>query len=245
MQLAPDPKLAPAIPLAPAPEVLQEAGPVQPDVPLASSEPEAEAALLPMLDLRLGFRDQLIKEDSFDAFSEDDQLPAFQLATGVCLHMLEGGGAIAGVASLELAGTSASLRGLPTELDVLRVGLGPELRLPLAERLYVSGRLSPQAVRISTRLEQTQFDTLTFSDTQWTFGVDASIAADLRIAQVRPAGLAQPLGLFLRLEAGYAWSPSLDLELDAANGPVRSAPLPLGELALHGLSFGASVGVGY
>lgn len=217
---------------------------MQPDVPL-TSEPQPRAALLPRLELRVGFRDQLIKDESFDPFSEDDQLPAFQLAAGVRLHELESGSALAGVASLELGGTSASLRGLPTALDVLRIGLGPELRLPVAERLYVSGRVSPQAVRVSTRLEQAQFAGLSFSDTQWTLGVDASIAADLRIAQVHPAGLPQPLGLFLRIEAGYAWSPSLELELAPENGPVRSAPLPLGELALHGLSFGASLGVGY
>lgn len=216
---------------------------MQPDNALG---PEPDAALLPMLDLRLGFRDHLIKDDSYDAFSDDDQLPAFHVLAGVCLHLLEGGSAIAGVASLELSGSSASVRGLPTELDVLRVGAGPELRVPLGERVYASGRVSPQAVRVSSRLDPSSLANMSFTQEQWTFGVDASVGVDVRIAQARPAGLEQPLGMFLRVEAGYAWSPSVELDLSSGSGgPVRSAPLPLGELALHGLSFGASFGVGY
>lgn len=244
MPLAPDPKLAP-ISLAPAPASLTEPDAMTADVPLDGARPAPVAALLPLLDLRLGFRNQLIYEDSYDLFSENDALPVFQLTTGVSFHDLAGGGAIAGVASVEVGGSSASLRGLPTELDVVRLGLGPELRLPVAERLQLSGRLSPQAVLVSTQLNQSQLGGMRYGDEQWTFGVDASVGAALRIAQLTPAGLDRALGLFLRVEAGYAWSPALDLELAASNGPVRSAPLPLDELALHGLSFGAALGIGY
>ncbi len=243
VELAPDPRLAPAIPLAPAPAALAESEPVQPDVPLDDGR---SAALFPLFDVRLGFRDQLIGTDSYDSFSEDDQLPGFHLAAGVRLHDLASGGALSGVASLELSGTSASLRGQPSELDVLRVGLGPELRLPLGERVFVAGTLSPQAVRVSTRVDQSQLTNMSFTQEQWTFGIDASVGAGVRLAQVRPAGLEQPVGGFLRVEAGYAWSPSMDLELSAGSGgPVRSAALPLGDLSLHGFSFGAGLGVGY
>lgn len=245
IELAPDPKLAPAIPLAPAPafDASADAYPALPDIPLRTSN---DAALTPLLDLRLGFRDQLIGSDGFDAFSEDDQLPAFHVAAGVSLLELVGGGAVAGIASLELGGTSASLRGLPTELSVTRIGLGPELRWPLAERLYVSGRLSPQGVRVSSELDQSQGNNLRFTDAQWAFGIDASMGVAVRIAQLQPRGLERPLGVFLHLEAGYLWTSSVDLDLAAgANGPVRSAPLQLGELSLHGLSLGGSVGIGY
>ncbi|MEY2932874.1 MAG: hypothetical protein RL033_3623 [Pseudomonadota bacterium] len=246
IELAPDPKLAPAIPLAPAPATFDgsaDAYPALPDIPLGASN---DAALTPLLDLQLGFRDQLISNDGFDTFSTNDQLPAFHVAAGVSLLELVGGGAVAGVASLELGGTSASLRGLPTELSMTRIGLGPELRWPLAERLYLSGRLSPQAVHVSSELDQSQANNISFSQAQWAFGIDASIGAAVRIAQLQPRGLARPLGVFLRLEAGYVWTPSMDLELAAgSNGPVRSAPLQLGELSLSGLSLGGSVGIGY
>jgi hypothetical protein len=246
IELAPDPQLAPAIPLAPAPATFDasaDAYPALPDIPLGTSN---EAALTPLLDLRLGFHDQLIGSDGFDTFSADDQLPAFHVAAGVSLLELVGGGAVAGVASVELGGTSASLRGLPTELDVMRIGLGPELRWPLAERVYVSGRLSPQAVQVSSELDQSQGNNIRFSQAQWAFGIDASIGAAVRLAQLQPRGLARPLGVFLHLEAGYVWTSSMDLELTASsNGPVRSSPLQLGELSLHGLSLGGSVGIGY
>ena len=48
------------------------------------------------------------------------------------------------------------------------------------------------------------------------------------------------------VEAGYLWSPALDLKLPpTGNAPVRTAPVTLNELALSGLSFGAAFGVGY
>jgi hypothetical protein len=85
-----------------------------------------------------------------------------------------------------------------------------------------------------------------FADEQWTFALDAALGATFRFAAAEPGGLRHPIGFFVRAEAGYLWSPALDLKLPpSGNAPVRTAPLALNELALSGVSFGAAIGVGY
>jgi len=150
------------------------------------------------------------------------------------------------VGNADFGGTNSSLRGQATDLAVLRLGLGPELRYPLLDRLYVFGRLAPQALRVSTEIEEASSG-VHLGENQWAFALDAAIGASVRVAALRPSGADHPFGVFVRLEAGYLWSPALDLELSpvTGNAPVRTAPLALGELALRGLSFGGGIGVGY
>jgi hypothetical protein len=228
--LAPEPQFE----LAPAPAPL-------PDVPVAT---EHAAPVTPAIELWLGFHDQIIASESLDTFSEDDQVPAFHVGAGLGLSDFDSG-QLALVASGDFGGTSASVRGQPSELTMIRIGLGPELRFPLLERAYVYGRVSPQALHVSTELTESNSG-LRLSREQWTFALDAAIGASLRVAALQPKGAPHPLGLFVRLEAGYFWSPSLDLTLSPEGGaPVRTTALDLGELALRGMTFGAGVGVGY
>jgi hypothetical protein len=154
-------------------------------------------------------------------------------------------GQLAIAANADFGGSSASLRGQPSDLGLMRFGAGPELRLPFLDRLYVFGRLAPQALHVSTELNDTGSG-LKFADEQWTFALDAALGASFRFAAADPGGLRHPIGFFVRVEAGYLWSPALDLKLPASgNAPVRTAPLALNELALSGLSIGAALGVGY
>ena len=74
----------------------------------------------------------------------------------------------------------------------------------------------------------------------------AALGLELRFADV-PSSLPHALGCFARLDAGYAWTPGakLSLEAEGSGAPVRTQPLELGELALGGPFFRASIGVGY
>jgi hypothetical protein len=127
----------------------------------------------------------------------------------------------------------------------MHLGAGPELRFPFLDRVYVFGRLAPQALHVSTELNDTGSG-MKFADDEWTFALDAALGATLRFAAADPGGIPRPIGFFVRVEAGYLWSPALDLKLPpSGSAPVRTAPLALNELALSGVSFGASLGVGY
>ena len=237
------PALTSAPPLAPEPQF--ELGPSPapfPDIPIATDH---TAPVTPALELWVGFHDQIIATRGLDAFSEDDQVPAFHVGAGVGLSHFDSG-QLALVASADFGGSAASLRGQTTDLAMMRFGLGPELRFPLLERAYVFGRLSPQALRVSTELVDSSSGVRLGQD-QWAFALDAALGASLRVATLQISGAGHPLGVFLRLEAGYLWSPTLDLKLSPVNGdaPVRTRPLELGELALRGVTLGAGVGVGY
>ena len=154
-------------------------------------------------------------------------------------------GQVAIAANADFGGSSASLRGQPTDLGVMRFGAGPELRFPLLDRLYVFGRLAPQALHVSTELNDTGSGSR-FADEQWTFALDAALGATFRFADADPGGIRHPIGFFVRVEAGYLWSPALDLKLPpSGDAPVRTAALALNELALSGVSFGAALGVSY
>jgi len=203
------------------------------------------APVTPALELWLGFHDQLVGSKGLDAFSEDDQVPTFHVGAGVGLSDFDTG-QLALVGGADLGGSDASLRGQTTELGVMRFGLGPELRFRLLERGYVFGRLSPQALRVSSELVDSSSG-VRLGQEQWAFALDAAIGASLRVAALQPSTSAHPLGVFVRLEAGYLWSPTLDLKLSPVSGdaPVRTTPLELGELALRGVTFGAGIGVGY
>jgi hypothetical protein len=198
----------------------------------------------PALSLWLGFRDQIVSSDGLDPFSENDALPAFQLGASAGVYDFTSG-QVALAANADFAGSSASVRGQPTELGVMRFGAGPELRVPFLDRLYLFGRLAPQALHVSTELDDTGSG-MKFADEQWTFALDAALGASFRFAAADPGGIPYPIGFFVRVEAGYLWSPALDLKLPpSGNAPVRTAPLALNELALSGVSFGAALGVSY
>jgi hypothetical protein len=213
-----------------------------PDIPIQTGD---IPPVTPTLELWLGFHNQLVATQGLDPFSENDQVPSFHIGASLGVSELENG-QLALVGNADFGGTDSSMRGQPTDLSVQRFGLGPELRFPLLDRLYVFGRLSPQALHVSTEVQETSSG-VHLGENQWSFALDAALGASVRIAAVRPSGADHPLGVFVRLEAGYLWSPALDLELSpvAGNAPVRTAPLDFGELALRGISFGGGLGVGY
>jgi hypothetical protein len=205
----------------------------------------APVATTPAFDFSIGLGSQLVSHSGLDAFSDDNSVPEFQLGLSAALNEL-GPAQLTAVARAGFGGTSGTNRNQPTDLGTTKLGLGAELRAPAFERLYLFARLMPEAVYVSTELHETSSE-VTLAQDQWTFGLDTALGAVLRIADLRPRGLERGLGLFLRFEAGYAWTPAMDIELtpSGGNAPVRTQPVQLGELALSGFSFGGAIGLGY
>jgi hypothetical protein len=105
--------------------------------------------------------------------------------------------------------------------------------------------LSPTLARLSVELEETSSSS-TLQASRWVWGAEAALGLDVRFADARISPT-EAVGIFARVEGGYAWSPAsqLSLEADGSNAPVRTAPLELADLALAGPSFKVSLGAGF
>jgi hypothetical protein len=230
---------APSVPsTAPAAAASDELG-VEPDVI------PVPAAAIPTLSVWLGFGSLWVPSEGLDPFSEDDALVSF--SAGAALSIAGSDDLdVAAVAGWDTTGSDAQLRGEATSLGIMRFALGPEVRGSIIDRLGYHGRLSPTLTRMSAELDETS-SLATLSDTQWVWGAEAAVGLDFRFAETPASGLPNALGFFARIEAGYAWSPSVGLSLDAtdASAPVRTEPLELADLSLSGPSFKASIGAGF
>jgi hypothetical protein len=186
-----------------------------------------------------------LSSPGYDAFSDDDSLTSFTAGVGAMLAEM-GGARLALVASVSTGGSEASYRGQAADLSLVRLSLGPELRLPFGSRFYAYGRLSPLLLHSGAELYDQSSLTM-LEQSQWLFGVDSALGVSVRFAEARPEALEGPLCFFGRLEAGYAWTPKSELELEPAggSGPLRSEPLALGDISYSGVSVRAAVGIGY
>jgi hypothetical protein len=202
------------------------------------------AAPLPTVSAWLGVGNLWLPSDGLDPFAADDALLLF--SAGAALSLAHAGALdVAAVGGWDITSSDEHYRGEPTSLDLMRFAVGPELRGSLLDRLFWHGRLSPTLTRLSVELDESSSGA-SLSQSRWLWGAEAALGLDFRFADVNTSATSA-LGIFLRLEGGYAWSPSseLSLEAGASDAPVRSAPLELGALALAGPSFKASVGAGF
>jgi hypothetical protein len=224
----------PAAPLPSSPTI-------EPDLDEA---PVVEAAPLPTISAWLGVGSLWLPSDGLDPFAKDDGLLMFSM--GAALSLTRAGALdVAAVAGWDATSTDDHYRGEPTSLGLMRFALGPELRGAIFDRLFWHGRLSPTLARLSVELEETSSSS-TLQASRWVWGAEAALGLDVRLADVRVSST-DAIGIFARVEGGYAWSPAsqLSLEADGSNAPVRTAPLELADLALAGPSFKASVGAGF
>ena len=206
---------------------------------------ERAAPDTPTFDAWAGASSTIVTSPGLDPFSENDVVPHFSTGLGWSFGAA-GGARWAAVAVLDVGGSSAEVRGEDSDLSVLRLGLGPELRLPLLGRLYAYGRINPAAVSISTEVHEASSG-VPLTAQQWTVGLDSVLGLALRFADARPNGLAGPIGFFLRFEAGYSWTPAEEVRLGSEDSaaPVRTSPLGLEDLALGGLALRGAFGIGY
>ena len=206
--------------------------------------PPVQAAPLPTVSAWLGFGSLWVPSQGLDPFSEDDALLLF--SAGAALSFAQAGALdVAAVAGWDITSSDETHRGEPTSLGLMRFALGPELRGTLVDRLFWHGRLSPTLTRLSVELDESSSGA-TLEQSRWLFGAEATVGLDFRFAEAR-ASATRAVGIFARVEGGYAWSPSSDLALEpsGSGAPVRTAPLELGDLALAGPTFKASVGAGF
>jgi hypothetical protein len=232
-----------ARPLAPGP--VHAASPSAPaSEPDLDDGPAVEAAALPTLSAWLGVGGVWLPSDGLDPFAKDDGLLMFSAGAALSLTRAEALD-VAAVAGWDATSSDEHYRGEPTSLGLMRFALGPELRGSIIDRLFWHGRLSPTLARLSVELEESSSGS-TLQASRWVWGAEAAVGLDVRLADVRVSS-GDAIGIFARVEGGYAWSPAsqLSLEPDGSNAPVRSAPLELGELALAGPSFKASIGAGF
>lgn len=206
--------------------------------------PPVEAAPLPTVSAWLGIGSLWIPSDGLDPFASDDALIMF--SAGAALSLAQVGALdVAAVAGWDITSTDESYRGEATSLGLMRFALGPELRGSIIDRLFWHGRVAPTLTRLAVDLDETSSNA-TLSQSRWLWGAEAAVGLDFRFAQAK-ASETRAVGIFVRLEGGYAWSASSELSLEASGSgaPVRTSPLELGELALAGPSFKASVGAGF
>jgi hypothetical protein len=147
------------------------------------------------------------------------------------------------VVTFDLAHKDASFRGQPASLDVLRLTLGPELRLPLGRGLDLLGRAGAVALQARTELEDGSAGA-TLEDSDWRFGAEGALGLTWRSATDRSSARAGVVFL-LRAEGGYSWVPSRSPELESSDAPRRSEALGVGELGLAGPFARAAAGVGF
>jgi hypothetical protein len=215
----------------------------EPDLGLDAAP--VDAAAIPSISAWLGVGSLWVPSKGLDPFSEDDALVSF--SAGAALSLAGSGELdVAAVAGWDTTSTDARFRGEAASLGIMRFALGPELRGSIIDRLYYHGRLSPTLTRLSAELDESS-SIATLSDTRWTWGAEAALGLDFRFAETAPGGLPSALEFFARIEAGYAWSPSVGLSLDAkgSSAPVRTVPLELADLSLAGPSFKAVLGAGF
>ncbi len=206
--------------------------------------PPVAAAPLPAVSAWLGFGSLWIPSDGLDPFAADDALLMF--SAGAALSLAQAGALdVAAVAGWDVTSSDETYRGEDTSLGLMRFALGPELRGTIIDRLFWHGRLSPTLTRFSAELDESSSGA-TLGQSRWVWGAEATLGLDFRFADAK-ASATRAVGIFARVEGGYAWSPSSDLSLEASgsSAPVRTAPLELGELALAGPTFKASVGAGF
>jgi hypothetical protein len=202
---------------------------------------EPEGIVIPRWQLSAGVRTAFVANSGYDPFSENDAMVQLSLGGGRTFHS-EGMFSVAAIGFYDFSNARGSARGEPTELEVHRISLGPELRAHLLPVLYAFARPSAAALRTSASLEESTTNA-TLHARAWTVGFDVTAGAAYRLLSFG-RGESAPR-IWLLGEGGYGWSSSSDLRLatdpEDDTAPQRVADVDLGTLALRGPLFRISV----
>lgn len=183
----------------------------------------------------LGVRTAFIADEGYDPFATND---VFTQVTVGFSRTLIAIGALSLAADLhwDYGERGADARGLPTNLEVHRLALGPELRYHVLPILYGYSRISPALLHTDASLrDDVMGETLHARD--WTFGLDATIGVAVQLYGTKSGSSKKPR-MWGSVEGGYGFGATTDLVLrpgdGAKNVPMRLAPVDLGELSLSG-----------
>lgn len=199
----------------------------------------------PEFNAWVGMSTAFVGADSFDFFSDKDTLSTTSLGLGWAPTSFFPPG-IAVVAAIDVGGTKSSVREQATELKTTRMALGLELRSSLLKRLDYFLRFSGTAAHLSAEMDESSSGVL-LTDKKWSAGLEANFGLLVTVAKIPTKNKARPIELFAKVEAGYVWMASTDMNLDStsSNAPVRLEPIALRNVKLTGDQLRLAVGIGF
>ncbi len=215
------------------------------EAPDRPAPPRPAPRTAPNLGVWVGVGLSRIASGGYDSFSEDDQLTTTSLGVRYTPTSFEGS-SVSIVATADFGTAESSNRGAATELRFRRFGLGPEVGMPLFGPVSLYGRAALSVASLETELSDSGLGA-TLRDDHWAVGAEGAVGLSVRVLRMVPRGALAGLSLYVRAEGGFAWLPAYDLELGAegGSGPVRTRPLPLGELDASALGSRLSIGAGF
>jgi hypothetical protein len=156
----------------------------------------------------VGFRTYLIFDDGFDAFSDNEVLGQGAFTVGFTpLHFEPFG--IGLTAEYDIGRKSHHIRYVDTALTLHRVGVGVQGHADLGIlRLFV--RATPGFWYGDASIDDTSFERPLVAS-GFTWGVDATGGAALRIASVGSSSADAAVRFWLLLELGYGFAGELDM----------------------------------
>jgi hypothetical protein len=168
-----------------------------------------------------------VSDSHLDPFDDDDFVSGLGAGAGLVVYA-DGQLSLAVSAMVEVGGTDAAIRGSATELGLLRLQGGPELRYHFIPRSYAFVRAFAGALRAETTLEDPATGT-TLQDHQFAFSGDLSAGVAYNIAGQDSGESTRPR-FWLALEGGYGLASLRDLKLQPQAGdpvPARFDPVHL------------------
>lgn len=192
----------------------------------------------------IGGRSMLVKSAGFDPFATSDGFAQFSVLAERTLFT-QGNLSLSGAFGWDYGARSSDVRGSPSELQVHRLSLGPELRYHFLPRLYAFVRVSPSVIDEAASLSDVLAGGNRLSE-HWVFGADATLGGAFEVFGKRNGASHKPR-FWVMAEGGYSWAAPADLAFDeSANpgaAPVRMAGVNLGTLSLSGpmIRVGAAV----
>lgn len=194
----------------------------------------------------VGVRASFIADEGFDPFATNDVLA--QLTLGLSRTVFVAGDlSVAVDAHWDYGGRSSEARGLPSELEVHRLSVGPELRYHVLPILYGFSRISPALLHTSAALSDDVTD-VTLYARNWTYGLDATLGVTVQLYGMASAASNKPR-IWGSVEGGYGFGAPTDLSLspdeDESNAPLRLSSIELGELAISGPLFRVAVALSF
>jgi hypothetical protein len=197
----------------------------------------------PTWELAAGVRTAFISDRGYDPFSTNDALVGFALS-GTRLVVTDGRLSLAAGLGLDLGGSSASARGVPSTLSLTRVSAVAEGRYQPWQRFYFFGRLAPGLLHGSATLDDhSSPNASALGDGFDVFSVDAAAGGAFCLGALGSARV----GAWLVADGGYGWAPSHHLILaPSLNGDQSKAgTLDLGSVAPRGGFFRIALALGY
>lgn len=195
------------------------------------------------IDLEIGPRLLWVKDSSFDLFSDDNLLPAFQVRGGATIFARDRL-SVAALAAWDTSGGKGDARELPTKIRLNRWTLGGEARYHILSRLYGYGGVALGVMQVSSSLGDPA-DPAILSFNQAVFSGELRAGAAVRVLG-EGDGRVRALRGHVFVEAGYVYVSNAQLEYHVGDdGPLRPETVDLGNLSLSGPQVSAGVMVSF